>query len=64
MPQEKYKYMEIDIFIKFYCKDGYAKFNLCWHGWTNWKDPNQYNDGDGNENHDDVDNDENDLPKY
>jgi hypothetical protein len=36
MPQEKYKYMEIDIFIRFRCKDGYVGFDLFWHGWKNW----------------------------
>lgn len=36
MPQEKEKYMELGIFITFRCKDGYVRFDLCWHVWKNW----------------------------
>jgi hypothetical protein len=36
MPQEKDKYMEIHIFIRFRWKDGYVGFDLCWYGWRNW----------------------------
>ena len=36
MPQGKDKYMEIGIFIRFRCKDGYVGFDVCWHGWRNW----------------------------
>jgi hypothetical protein len=36
MPQEEEKYMEIGIFNRFRCKDGYVRFDICWHGWKNW----------------------------
>jgi hypothetical protein len=36
MPQEKYEYMEIGIFLRFHCKDGYVGFDICWNGWKNW----------------------------
>ena len=35
MTHEKDKYMEIGIFIRFRCKDGYVKFDRCWYGWKN-----------------------------
>jgi hypothetical protein len=28
--------MEIGIFIRFRCKYGYVRFDICWHGRRNW----------------------------
>lgn len=36
MPQEKDNYIHIGMFIRFRCKHGYVRFDLCWHQWTNW----------------------------
>ena len=35
MPQEKDKYMGIDIFIKFRCKDAYVGLDISWYGCKN-----------------------------